>query len=60
MPKLRNNMSQVAFTAETIDVQNFKRIFPSCMTHFIRRAIKLALQDRSFFERVFWSEENVV
>lgn len=60
MPKLRNNMSQVAFTAETVDVNNFKRMFPCCLTHFIRRAIKLALQDRSFFEKVFWSEENIV
>lgn len=40
--------------AELLD--SFQRAFPQCLTKFVIKAIKLALNDKSFFNKVFFGD----
>lgn len=37
-------------------VQKFDNLYPSSRTRFIENAIKLSLNDRMFFERIFFCD----
>lgn len=44
-----------AFLEEEV-IKSFQEHFPDCLKKFIVKCMKLAVRDKSFFERIFFSE----
>lgn len=36
------------------DLDLFNRIYPSCLSNFVRRAIRLAVNDKKSFDNIFF------
>lgn len=49
---------QITAYLEVEVIKAFQEHFPDCLKKFIVKCMKLAVADKSFFERVFFSEVN--
>lgn len=38
------------------DVDRFERLYPRCRTRFLRRCMQIALNDKIFFDKIFFPE----
>lgn len=52
----RDKSSPFSFRISTEDKNVFQRLYPYCMSRFIKLCIKKAIQDKSFFNSIFFSE----
>lgn len=51
-----SDTSPVSFRCDS-DLNNlFQKKYPYCLSQFLKRAMKLALNDKKFFDKVFFSE----
>lgn len=54
MKKNISNTRQLNVSIVSDHYEQFQRMFPQCLSRFVRNAIKLALTDRIFFQTVFF------
>lgn len=47
---------QINVSIDDRDYYNFMRLYRGCLSRFIRNAIRLALNDKDFFNNVFFKE----
>lgn len=40
------------------DIEMFQRLYPHCQTRFFGNCLKLALNDSSFFDKIFFGVER--
>lgn len=56
--KKNENKKQVTFYMDLDTFNRFKEKYPNVTTFFLTRCIVKALNDVSFFEKIFFSEEK--
>lgn len=49
------NKHGVYISFDVNDFDAMQRLYPDCYKEFIKRSVKLAVQDRSFFDSVFFN-----
>lgn len=40
------------------DNKMFQKLYPYCLSQFVRKAVKLAISDKKFFDKVFFSTKE--
>ena len=49
-------MKQINCSVDSSIYKNFQKFYPYCLTRFVRNCIKLAVEDRQFFNQMFFLE----
>lgn len=52
----KDKSSPFSFRISTEDKNLFQRLYPYCLSRFIKLCIKKAVQDKQFFNDIFFSE----
>ena len=52
--RITEPMRVVHVSLSASDADHFQRIYPDCMTRFVRNAVKIALSDKNFFDKIFF------
>ena len=57
MPK---TTTPTSIRLDTNDSQLFQRLYPYCLSRFVKNCVKMALNDRHFFDKIYFmiSEEK--
>lgn len=50
----KDNSCPYSFRISKQDKLTFQKAYPYCMSRFIKKAIKLAIQDKNFFDTVYF------
>lgn len=61
LDKTKSKSAQKGIVHLQLDISDrdmFQRLYPSCMTQFMRRAIARACVDKEFFDKVFFEIYN--
>lgn len=43
---------------EEVDYHYFNRLYPNCLTRFVRNAIKYSIKHKNLFEKIFFMIEE--
>lgn len=54
MPRKNDKTLTVHVNIDKNDIALFDKLYPSCRRRFIENAIKLTLNDKEFFDRIFF------
>lgn len=49
-------MKQINCSVDSKDYSNFQKFYPQCLSRFVRNCIKLAINNRDFFNKLFFME----
>lgn len=53
---LKNNCNKnISFRLPEDLRDKFQRLYPGCLSLFLRRAIELAIKDKSLFDKIFFT-----
>lgn len=51
---MQKDKIQVHFYASSDDVDKFKRLYPSCLSNILKKAIRFCIEDRLFFDKIMF------
>lgn len=54
LPKEKS--SPFSFRISTQDKNNFQKLYPYCLSRFIKRCISKAVNDKNFFNQIYFNE----